>query len=847
MVHLEDILKLGDHVSPRLVEPVFSTTFVRFSHDSRKLQPGEMFVAIASERGDGHDYIQDAVSKGATGILCERASGPVPGVTVLQVRDTRAALVEWMALQLARFGPRVVAVTGSVGKTTATKLIKQALSASGMRCLDNDNRNDLFGLPISLSELTGEHAYAVLELACVEKGEFPKMMEAVRPCLLVVTGFGPARLENLGTPEAVASEVEEGIRRAGPACIVFNGDDPLARQLAARLPLPSLSYGIGEGSQLTAKNIELSLEGTRFIAQWSSWSCRVTLKLLGLPAVHGALAALATVAVEAPDDLELAACQLADVEPLPGRLRPLRGAGDCVVIDDSFNSSLPSLEALFDFARNLKGRRLFVLGETVGLGRYRDAYLTKAAEGLAQLADRAVLVGRQANLLRSASEAAGCSPERIAVAPTVGEVATLLGSLGPGDFVLVKGSEEARMERVTASLLAPGQQPAGLLPRQDPGWISTISYQRDRPTWLEIDLDAIASNLRLLRQAVGKDVDIMAILKADGYGHGAVQVARTVALHGAQMLGVAAVNEGIVLREQGIRLPILILGYVPAWQVREAVAHDLAIAVFSERVARYADKWARAMGKVARVHIKVDTGMSRLGLLPHEVPGFLDRLRGLPGVRVEGIFTHFANADDPDHPMNRDQLDRFRALLDQLKVSGWMPKYVHAANSAATLYIHESHFNLVRPGLALYGLRPSLKVSPPEGLKPALSFKTHVAQVKWLPKGTCVSYGCRYVTPRDSAIAVLPVGYGDGFRRAPTSWKEVLVRGRRAPVVGVVCMDMCMIDVTDIPGVREGDEVVLIGRQGHDSITVEEVASWLGTVAYEVVAEILARVPRVPV
>jgi alanine racemase len=769
------------------------------------------------------------------------------GVTVVQVTDTRAALVGWMGLQLGRHRPRVLAVTGSVGKTTATKLIRSALSACGIRCFDNDNRNDLFGLPIALGELSSEYEYAVLELACVERGEFPKLLRTVQPSVLVTTGFGAARLENFGSPEAVAAEVREGLTGCELECFIFNGDDPLASSLAKRGWSQMLSYGISDRAEIRARDILATLEGTEFVVEWGSWSCRVRLKLLGTPAVYGALAALATVAAEDPDSLSAAVAALAEVEPLPGRLKPLRGISGSTIVDDSFNSSLPSLEALMELGRVLPGRKVFVLGDTSGLGKFRDLYAQRVGEGLAQIADRAVLVGRQADLLRRKAEASGCRPDIITVAPTVREAAVLLGRLGEGDVVLVKGSEEARMERVTARILEPSEAAVKVLPRQDAGWASTVSYSRERPTWLEIDLGAIASNLQLIRRAAGRSVDIMAILKADAYGHGAVQVARTVALHGVHMVGVATVNEGILLREQGIRLPILVLGYVPPWQVRDAIANDLGMALFSERVARYADRWARAMGKVARVHVKVDTGMSRLGLPPEDVPDFLETVMGLAAVRVEGIFTHFANADDPDHPMNHEQVVRFRRVLELLKGKGWVPKYVHAANSAAIFYLPDSHFNIVRPGIALYGLRPSLKVEPPEGLRPALSFKSHVAQVKQLRKGTCVSYGCRYVTERDSVIAVLPVGYGDGFRRGPRGWKEVLVRGQRAPVVGTVCMDMCMVDVTDVPAVREGDEVVLIGEQGHQRITVEEVAGWLGTVSYEVVSEILARVPRVPV
>jgi Alr-MurF fusion protein len=249
-----------------------------------------------------------------------------------------------------------------------------------------------------------------------------------------------------------------------------------------------------------------------------------------------------------------------------------------------------------------------------------------------------------------------------------------------------------------------------------------------------------------------------------------------------------------------------------------------------------------------RVHVKIDTGMARLGLRaedPSAIVMFFEQLRGLPSVVVEGVFTHFATADSADQTYARRQLDRFNAVLTALESRGLRPSLVHAANSAAMLTLPEARYDMVRPGVAIYGLPPSSAVRLPEGYRPALAFKTQVAQVKDIPTGEGISYGATYITDKPTRIAVLPVGYADGFRRSPSNWGEVLVRGRRAPIVGRVCMDQSMIDVTDVPGVRQGDEVVLIGRQGDDELTAEAVAERLGTIAYEVVAALLARVPRI--
>jgi alanine racemase len=314
--------------------------------------------------------------------------------------------------------------------------------------------------------------------------------------------------------------------------------------------------------------------------------------------------------------------------------------------------------------------------------------------------------------------------------------------------------------------------------------------------------------------------------------------------NGAEYLGVASVNEGVALRRVDVTAPILVLGYTPAWQARELVLNGLAATVFSIDVARALDRAAAELKNQACVHVKVDTGMGRLGLMPDEVMTFAQQLLDLPNLELEGIFTHFSVADvDPAYTLW--QIDRFKQVLAALAEEGITFPLIHAANSAAILTLPESHLRMVRLGIGMYGLDPSSQVRCPIDFRPALAFKTQVAQVKALPPGSYVSYGNTYQTQGQQSIAVIPVGYADGFRRAPRHWGEVLVRGRRAPIVGRVCMDQTMIDVTHIPDVRQGDEVVLIGEQGDERITAEDVAERLGTINYEVVCEILARVPRV--
>jgi Alr-MurF fusion protein len=314
------------------------------------------------------------------------------------------------------------------------------------------------------------------------------------------------------------------------------------------------------------------------------------------------------------------------------------------------------------------------------------------------------------------------------------------------------------------------------------------------------------------------------------------------------MLGVATVREAIPLREAGIYAPVLVFGYVPHWQMREAVRLGLTLTLYSIESAQALSRAAQALNQAVKVHVKVDTGMGRLGIRAErfaEIVELLHDITELPHLETEGIFTHFAMADAQDLTHARIQLARFQNVLQCIDAELLRPSLVHAANSAAILSLSEAHFDMVRPGIALYGLDPSSEVRLPAEFRPALSFKTQVAQVKDIPEGECISYGCTYTTNRPTRVAILPVGYADGFRRAPTNWGSVLVHGQEAPLLGRVCMDQCIIDITHISHVRVGDEVVLIGRQGTASLTAEQVAQRLGTINYEVVSEILARVPRV--
>lgn len=363
-------------------------------------------------------------------------------------------------------------------------------------------------------------------------------------------------------------------------------------------------------------------------------------------------------------------------------------------------------------------------------------------------------------------------------------------------------------------------------------------------TWIEIDLDALAANVNALKRHVGERTMLIAVVKANAYGHGAAEIARAALRSGAARLAVARLDEGIQLRQAGITAPILIMSYTPASAIDAAVDHDLTPAVTEIDVAGRLSARAAALGRGVAVHVKVDTGMGRFGLLPAEVVPFVARLAALSGLSVEGLFSHFAAADSADKTYTWQQFQTFSAVRAALADAGHAIPVCHIANSAATMDLPAMHLDAVRTGIAIYGLHPSSEVPPAVPIRPVLALKSRVARVRTLPAGSAISYGCTYVTPRAMPVALIPVGYGDGYHRLMSNRGAVLVNGRRAPILGRVCMDQFVVDISQAGPVHVDDEVVLIGRQGDGQITAEEVARWADTINYEVTTSLLARVPR---
>lgn len=835
MISLYDILEAANG---QLFGEPGAQLFSEFCFDSRLACEASLYVAL---KGTSQQYLFEAVERGATGLLCTRPPEfDTSGISVLLVRDVDAALMKWSRYVLDKFGTRVVGVTGTTGKSIAVAAISRVLGTHYKVHHSAEAVGGRLCLPVTLATLAPEDEIVVLELSADAPGEMSDLVLAARPQVGVVTRIGYT--DRFESADQLAQEdglLIEYLPTDGLA--VLNYDDDRTRALGQRTHAPTLTLGLeGFGADLTAYNIVLGVNGTgfdvrqgtnRYVGRWTP--------LLGAEQLYALLAALAVGQYFAIGPVE-ALKALTELTPLPGHMNPLNGSNGALLIDDSYAADPESAISALIWLRAVtdeQHRAIFVFGDMDGDANQRGhrAVGQRAAEDV----DRFVTVGADAALAGRAALDHGMDAQSVQVTYGVEDAVAQLRDLTADDIVLIKGGAAARTELITRALLAdeasaPQLARSGLITDVD------LALRPIRSSWIDLDLDALAGNVRGLKQLVGEAVTLIAVVKANAYGHGAVPVARTALLNGAQHLAVASLAEALELRSAGIDAPILVLSYTPPQAIRQAVRQAITITVYDLGLARAYDLAARAAGGTLRVHLKVDTGMGRLGVLAADAVPFFRSVLALSHLEIEGIYTHFAQADE-DLGFTLEQLKAFNAVLTPLRAAGFSFRYVHAANSAATLLLKEAHFNAVRVGLAMYGLSPSPLARVPASFRPVLSWKTTIAQVKTLPPGYFVGYGATYRTQGTERHAVIPVGYSDGLRRAPQYWGHVLVRGQIAPIVGRISMEKTSINVTHIPDAAIGDEVVLIGTQGDLTISADDIAHRLGTISYEVLCAIAPR------
>ncbi|MCF6158605.1 MAG: alanine racemase [wastewater metagenome] len=366
-----------------------------------------------------------------------------------------------------------------------------------------------------------------------------------------------------------------------------------------------------------------------------------------------------------------------------------------------------------------------------------------------------------------------------------------------------------------------------------------------RPAWVEIDLPALRYNITAIRKWIGPHIRIMGIVKADAYGHGDYEVSKVLLDHGAKMLGIAILEEGIQLRTKGIKAPLLLLGGIFEEQIDAVIRYDLIPTIYDVSLASLLSQRAGNLSRILKVHIYVDTGMGSIGVKHTKAVDFVKCIKNMKNLLVDGIYTHCSRSDEKDPEYTQVQIQRFKNVLTALDTMNISIPLRHMANSGAIIQYPDTYFTMVRPGISLYGIYPSKEVTREIGIKPVMSFKTKVIHITDKEPGESVGYGRGYKVTKPTRVATLPLGYNDGYNRLLSNQGKVLVKGVRTSIIGRVCMDQCFADITDIEGVSVGDEVVLYGTQGQETISIESIAQQLNTIPYEVTCNISKRVPRI--
>ncbi len=790
---------------------------------------GALFFALAGPRHDGHRFVSAAYAAGVRQFVV-RQDVPLPdlpGASVLGVPDTLQALQTLAAHHRRRFSLPVIGITGSNGKTIVKEWLHHLIGRRHRVVRSPKSYNSQVGVPLSVWAIEAEHTLGIFEAGISQMGEMARLSRIIQPQIGIFTNIGPAHREGFPSEEV---KLQEKMRLFDAAeQLVFCADHhPIAaaaeawvgRQPGRRLfawtlkGCASASVRFYRVGSKRSNGLETVLRVERYWPEGGAERCRLVLPFADEASIENACHCIAVLLLLGVP-VRAFRPRLKQLEPIDMRLSWKPGVNRCAVLDDSYSNDPASLRIALQAARQQwrDGRITLILSDFLQAGANKRRLYTSVAQLLRDYRiDRLIAVGSAVRLLEEELSAV----MSVAAYP---DTDALLQDLPRLDFhdelIIVKGARAFAFERVVRRL-----------------------EQKAHRTVLEVSLDAVAHNLGVFSRYLTPGTKIMVMLKAAGYGSGAVELGRVLAFHGVDYLGVAYAAEGVELRQGKIRLPILVLNPEPS-AFDTILRHQLEPEVYS------AGLLEELIGAVGRrhsilVHLKLDTGMHRLGLTAGDLPAVLERLKQYPNLRVQSVFSHLVASDASQHDaFTHAQAAEFIRLYEQVaQALGYRPLR-HLVNSAGIARFPQYHFDMVRLGIGLYGVAGG---SVADRLRPVHTLKASVSQVKTLPAGATVGYQRKGRLLRPSRIATISIGYADGLLRLAGNGRfSVLIRGRRAPTVGNICMDMAMVDVTDIPGVQEGDEVTIFGEQP----TLQELAECLQTIPYEVLTNISERVKRI--
>ncbi|MBL0741700.1 bifunctional UDP-N-acetylmuramoyl-tripeptide:D-alanyl-D-alanine ligase/alanine racemase [Chryseolinea lacunae] len=777
------------------------------SIDSRKASatPGTLFFAIHGERHNGHDYLPALYAAGIRQFVVEAAVLPeqFPEANILRVHSSVEALQKLATFHRGRFSYPVVGITGSNGKTIIKEWLYQMLSKEKIVVKNPGSYNSQIGVPLSVWQMDAHHQLAIFEAGISRPGEMEKIAQVMRPSLGIFTTIGSAHDEGFRNQEEKIRE--KLLLFAGTDTVVYCRDQAVVHHAISQTSIPTFSWGAGAEA-----DVQVSRTHNACTVRYGSLTSTLYLPFSDAASVENCLHCVALL-LKLGYDFGFIQDSVQALRGVPMRMELKEGIHQSQIVDDTYNNDLGGLEIALQFLthQHQKKKKRVILSDILESGLDEGELVQKIAtlvskSGVSSFVGVGPVLSRHQHLF-PAEAAFFSSTENF---------------LEQFDFdrlqqevILVKGARVFAFEKI-----------ARRLQRQVHG------------TVMEVDLNALVHNLNFFKSTLRPSTKIMVMVKAFAYGSGSTEIANLLQYHRADYLGVAYADEGVALRKNNIDLPIMVMN--PSEESFDSIFdHRLEPEIYSFKIFHALLHYLK--GKPARIHLKLDTGMHRLGFEESHLPEVIALLKANTHIQVASIFSHLAGADEAAHDdFSRTQGETFRRWADLISTAlGYRPLY-HVLNSPGILRLRELQFDMVRLGIGLYGVDPTSETHP---LKPVATLKTIISQIKKINKGESIGYGRRGVAERDITIGTIAIGYADGFSRAFSRGAgSVLVQGVRASVIGNVCMDMTMIDITGIEA-QEGDEVIIFGK----GLPIQEVAASIQTIPYEILTNTSERVKRV--
>lgn len=802
--------------------------------DSRKVffPSTSLFIALKGARRNGHNFIPDLYKKGVRNfIVCEEIDpGEYPEANILFVKDGLKALQQLAAFHRKQFNIPVIGITGSNGKTIVKEWLYQLLQPNFNIVRSPKSYNSQIGVPLSVWEMNKLHTLGIFEAGISQPGEMDRLNEIIQPTIGILTNIGEAHSEGF---ESTDQKVQEKIKLFNTAeLVIYCSDEWLADKAivlkyesishkTGKYPFRILSWGKIQKADLQVLEINKKQNGTEIIASYQNSETAIQIPFTDDASIQNAITCWCVMLHFGIKDTVIAR-RMKLLQAVNMRLELKKGINHCTIINDSYSADLNSFHIALDFLKQMGGvaKRTIILSDFFQTGMNDEELYVRIAADLSQhKIDRVIGIGLNiSKYLKFENDSSTHTIQSEFYSSTEDFISRFRFSDFRDEAILVKGARVFSFEQIIQFLELKVHQ-----------------------TELEINLNAVAHNLQQYQKLLQPSTKLMAMVKAFAYGSGGAEIANTLQYRKVDYLGVAYADEGMELRKAGIKLPMMVMN-AEKETFEALVNHQLEPVIFSFAMLRSLDGFLKREGiKNYPVHLEIETGMNRLGFAMHDMENLSKEIKATASFRVQSVFSHLAASEDPmqDEFTNR-QNDLFTNACTLLQNALGYKVLRHLANSAAILRHPQMQLDMVRLGIGLYGVDSA--VSGKLDLQPVATLKSTIAQIRHLKAGETVGYNRKGIIEKDSIIATVSIGYADGFtRKFGNGAGKILVRGHLAPVIGTVCMDMTMIDVTGIPGVKQGDEAIIFGKE----ISIQDLANWAGTIPYEIMTGISERVKRV--